>query len=668
VSVEPETAAAAGRSSTESGRYEDFAKLRDGHLKLRESFYETLRVSGAAQTASQLREFLTKVQNTGTVLADPRVRKAAQGVLSYWGAELACLPNANKEDSLPIVLAAADTSALAAAGPAAPEDDPAIDQDHKADQRAIYEDKADQRALIRLSATARQWRDSDKEPGYLLDGNTIKEAARFADQDPNLAEFVTASEQGRKKRRGRIIRAALLLFALSFGGAFALQIHLLPKTSKSWIRQIAETTSSETQTNNLVWLATFQPLMPPYDLSGIARLANVRIPGLRLYAPNFASVQLSRVLFENAQLPSASFHQSLFQVRADTESSEDRGFRWYDVTSRFLRWIRGTPPDWTRVKWNEFSGAELRLSQFTEAEITSTSFAGAHLYRATFDRALLCDVNFSNADLSNASFRNATIDDRTYGWLGKTVWWVAAGWNSNDLKKLLRPQIENQPDPQRPPPYPPANAADAKALRQAFRTSERFHTDMEIPVAEVRPGTFSRAVALNDMAWMLAVWGIEAEELTSHPGPCDSASLPKDALDAASRAVCILGDLKTRGVQNLDYDTWFSSFRDTQAYVLMQANRMPEARALYEKDLQRTEADGGMLFRYAATLYATGDTNAAQTRFENAIGEKEYLPSSELQHLKQYIPIKVLGMAYDLIDKRYPAQKLNLSCPETKSN
>ena len=62
----------------------------------------------------------------------------------------------------------------------------------------------------------------------------------------------------------------------------------------------------------------------------------------------------------------------------------------------------------------------------------------------------------------------------------------------------------------------------------------------------------------------------------------------------------------------------------------MQANRMPEARALYEKDLARTEADGGMLFRYAVTLHATGEQSAAQPRFETAIREKQYLPGAEV--------------------------------------
>jgi tetratricopeptide (TPR) repeat protein len=237
------------------------------------------------------------------------------------------------------------------------------------------------------------------------------------------------------------------------------------------------------------------------------------------------------------------------------------------------------------------------------------------------------------------------------------------GWNSDNLKKLLRPQSEDQADPQRPSVYPPTDPADARVLRQALRTSERFHTDFEIPIVEANAGTFDRALALNGMAWTLATWGVEGEDLTLDPGRCDSSSLPKDALDAASQSICIIENLKNKGVPDIDYDNWLSNFRDTQAYILMQAGRMPEARALYEKDLNGAEADGGSLFRYAIALYATGEETAAHAKFETAIRENHFLPSSELQNLKQYIPVKVMGMAYDLMDRSYPAPQLDLKCP-----
>jgi uncharacterized protein YjbI with pentapeptide repeats len=521
---------------------------------------------------------------------------------------------------------------------------------------------------------ARQWHNAGRQQGYLLTGDALAQARPFAQKDNDLLEFVEASEtaeRAKRRRKRNIIVGSLgvLVAILAVIGVGVFQFYALPLKSQSWIRQIKESTSIETQTNNLAWLSSFQPWMPPYDLSGTPGLSNIWIPNMRMYAPNFSGVTFNRVWFQYAQLPSASFSQSEISMQGDAAKASGRGFRVYDIMSWYLRWRRGAPPpNWNKIEWNDFTGAELKLAQFREAKIKTTSFVSADLYRAVFDRALLCDVNFSEADLLNASFWGATIDDRTYGWLRKTAWWTAVGWNSDDFKKLLRPPSENQPDPQNPSVYPPSNAAEGAALRQALRTSERFRTDYEIPITKTDAGTFGRAEALNTMAWTLATWGIEGEELTSQTGACDSSSLPKDALDAASQAICILDDLKKSGVPNIDYDDWFSNFRDTQAYLLMQANRMPEARVLYEKNLDLTEKDRGMLFRYAIALYATGEESAAHARFETAIRQKGYLPSTELQNLKQYIPIKVLGMSYELMDRLYPAQKFDQSCTEPKPN
>jgi uncharacterized protein YjbI with pentapeptide repeats len=655
VTTEPEAAAttAVSQASPATERYSDFNELRSAHLDLRKSFPGL--ESGATV---KLRQFLAIAQRTGTVLVDPSVRKAAQGILDYWCAELAGLSDATKEDFIPLTLAPAAISTL-------PDIEQTAGKGEETTQR-----KEDQRVLIRLSGMARQWRNSQKQSGYLLTGEALEQAHHFAQQDPDLLEFVEASEAAetaRKKaiederRRKRNIAIAVGAAAGSVAVFLYWQFYTLPQTSRSWIRQIKETTSSETQTTNLWWLATFQPWTPPYDFSGTPKLANIPYPGLRLYAPNFSRTELSRVRLQKAQLPSASFNQSLIHIEDDTaaKAADGNGFKWNDIGS----WFRATPVDWRMVRWNEFSGAELKLSQFREAQIFTTSFAGADLYRAVFDRAVLCDVNFSNADLLSASFWGATIDERTYGWLRKTAWWVAVGWNSGDFQKLLRPQGQEQSDPQRPSIYPPTDPADARALRHALRTSERFHTDVEIPIAETRPGTFDRASALNEMAWTLTTWGIDQEDLTPNPPPCNASTQPKDALDAASQSICIIEDLKRKGGPDRDYDYWLANFRDTQAYILMQVNRMPEARALYEKDLARTEADPGMLFRYAIALYATNEPNAAQPKFETAIREKQYLPSTELQNLKQYIPIKVLRMAYDAMDAAYPAPKLSQICP-----
>ena len=131
----------------------------------------------------------------------------------------------------------------------------------------------------------------------------------------------------------------------------------------------------------------------------------------------------------------------------------------------------------------------------------------------------------------------------------------------------------------------------------------------------------------------------------------------------------IIEDLKRKGSQDKDYDYWLSTFRDTQAYILMQADRMSEAKALYEKDIERTEKNGGMLFRYALTLFALGDKSEADKRFDAAIHGEHYLPRDELQNLKRYIPLTILHKAYEMMDKAYPVPEPVQSCPaEAKAN
>jgi tetratricopeptide (TPR) repeat protein len=168
------------------------------------------------------------------------------------------------------------------------------------------------------------------------------------------------------------------------------------------------------------------------------------------------------------------------------------------------------------------------------------------------------------------------------------------------------------------------------------------------------------------MAWAHAIWGIDGDDLQTAPAPCNTNAYPKDALDAAKNAVCILEDLKAKAGRDSDYEYWLATFRDTEAYILMQANRMAEARVLYERDIERTEQDGAMLFRYAVVLSALGNEQEARDRFETVL-EMNYLPYDELHNLKPYIPPSVSKMFYEMIDRAYPVPQPAKSCvAETK--
>jgi uncharacterized protein YjbI with pentapeptide repeats len=677
MTAQPE--AAATPSPGQGGRFESFAELRKAHLDLRDSFLAALRGSGGA-AKSQLRDFTAKAQKTGAILTDPSTRKAAQGILDYWCAELAGLPDAKPEDFMPLTLAPAAISTL-----------PGVQTTQEVDP-SIQQSKEDQRALIRLSAMARQWQQAGRQPGYLLTSEALAQARRFAQHDTDLLELVQASdaaERAKRRRQRNVVYGFMLLAAVaaSITSVLFWQFYALPETTKSWIRQIKATTSSEVETINLEWLASVQPWTPPYDLSGTPKLTNILFPGLRLYAPNFSGVEFSRVKLPKAQLPSASFSASYIYIDPKSEYPVERPFKWNDIRSWFgwmpywhnvkwndVRTWRHREPDWKNVKWNDFTGAALTLAQFRGAQIIATSFWGADLYRTVFDRALLCDVNFARADLRKASFWGAAMDDRTYAWLRKTAWWVATGWSEENFERLSNPQTQNPSDPQSQSIRQAASAAAAQDLRDALSTSDRFSAEVAL-IAEIRPGTFDRAVALNDMAWTLTTWGTDKGNLKESP-PCNPNWTPpkkidasgQAALDAAGQAICIIEELKKKtsqekADQETDYDYWLANFRDTQAYIMMQANRMPEALALYEKDIKLTEADPGMLFRYAVALNANDKANEATPKFETAIRDKRYLPMTELHNLKQYIPFQFLGMAKDVMKAEYPEPKPATSCP-----
>ena len=73
-------------------------------MNLRSSFAETGHDDGAA---ARIRDLMAQTQRTGAVLLDPAMRKAAQGILDYWCAELAGLADAKPEDFAPLSLRAA---------------------------------------------------------------------------------------------------------------------------------------------------------------------------------------------------------------------------------------------------------------------------------------------------------------------------------------------------------------------------------------------------------------------------------------------------------------------------------------------------------------------------------------------------------------------------------
>jgi Pentapeptide repeats (8 copies) len=630
-----DTAPASAQSPETSAQdlgYQSLAALRDGHLALKQSISESA-MPGAANTAASIRAFLGKARNAGAFITDAKERRAAQGILDYWSAELAGLPDAAAEDFTPLLLLPADTERAAAP------------QGDRAESAATTATKEDDRALIRLSAMARQWRDSGKQAGYLLSGETIEEAARFKDQDPNLSEFVEASQQvveHRKKfRQGLLLGIGIMSLLIAIGcTAIWYTEYLLQRLDRLLVKiQTSGTVNNDELVRALRTLDFIQPLRPPYDLSGLIKLANINVPGLTLYAPNFAGVEFSKVGLPGANLPVATFSGSDFSF----DGSGD----------------------------NDFSSAGLRQAQFRNARIAFTSFAGADLYRAIFDRSKLCEVNFSGANLRNASFWAVTLDDKTKDNLKNTAaWWLAVGWPWSDIVTLAPPH-QNAADQSK-------ELKDEKARVDRLKASKGFQDDIGIPRGKFQrssAGTLERALALNELAWTDAVWGIDitGPKKQSSADPCAADSIPTSAHDAAEQAVCIVGKLNSEGDKKGSQTELLSSLRDTWAYVQMQSNEMPAAVKTFEeiaRDDPNSLDAGETLFRYAIAQYAVGqDKPAAIQRFKTAIEDKRYQPTHELQTLRDYIFTvrEFVDVLKTSANKLWPPVPNQTVCPVRKS-
>lgn len=428
------------------------------------------------------------------------------------------------------------------------------------------------REVIRFVAAARLWQEHERKPGYLLYGDAITQAAKYRHLDPDIDELVAASEAKRNNRRVMVVSAAAAAL-IAIASMLVFESWGAGQISNSLVASVRhpDTTSSK-KVFYLGLLDVLQRWQPPYDFSWApSNLANVTTrPNLRLHAPNFSAVVFRQVSFQGAQFANATFSASV-------------------------------------IENGNFNGANLSLAQFNGADITSSSFVGADLYRASFDRACLDEVDFSGADIPLASFWGTVFGKKGKNF-ANTAWWLAIGWNSNTIKDLL---LQDQ-----------SKLSESAAFKKyVVRFSE--------PLRRTGAGTSQRAKDLNDMAWMLATWGIVGnlgnKSVTPSKKACTTAiGVPDGALEAAEQAVCIGTSLKLAYLENLN---------DTLAYVLMQTpGRMRDALNSYENQT----LGPGSLFRAAVAQFAVGDKAKASANLKSSM-QQNYVPTHELHTLKAHI-------------------------------
>ena len=573
-------------------RYSSFPSLRRAHIEFRESWSE------GRLAPADVRRFIAQARNTGVVLGDEGDRRGAQGILDYWSAELVTTP-ANQltpEDFIPTVLER--FNAKEAAGLPAGSD--SSNETAELNQRT--------HEVIRFVAAARLWQEHQRKPGYLLYGDAITQAAKYRHLDADIDELVAASETKRNNTRAIVlvsIVTGLVVALITLEGIYYLLNRTVPSRAEEYVGLVrTPNIDSPTKENRLWWLGFLQQWHEPYDFSRTPprpELANVTAPpGLQLHAPNFSGVKFRQVSFRGAKLLNATFNES------DIENGN-------------------------------FNAAKLSLAQFNGATIRSTSFADADLYRASFDRACLDEVDFSGADLRLTSFWGTAFGKNKRGF-ANTAWWVASGWNSEDLRDLV--------------------IQDQSKLRESPVFKKELADYLEA-VSTGAPGTIQRARDLNTMAWIIAKWGLVNEMIiephAATKQTCTNATgVPASALEAAEQAVCIASSHRDADLT--------ADHNDTRAYILMQMpGRMAEAREIYRTIPLSGDERGARIFRSALALFASGDKGRAIAELKRSLAE-HYVPSHELYTLKAHIKDEFQTELYNYLNAVWPKPKGGKPC------
>src|SRR5262249_34134044 len=155
--------------------FASLAALRARHEELLSSASKDESLGAIA--TSDIQDFLSRAAATGTIIIDPRERRAVQNNLRFWAAEL--ITRGVTDWALPVLappqLASAESGAATAP-----------------DEKSSDQELAHSRALVRIAASARQWRVSN-DPGWLLKGAALEEAEQFVHDDDDIRALVDAS-------------------------------------------------------------------------------------------------------------------------------------------------------------------------------------------------------------------------------------------------------------------------------------------------------------------------------------------------------------------------------------------------------------------------------------------------------------------------------------------
>ncbi|UPJ96273.1 pentapeptide repeat-containing protein [Bradyrhizobium sp. 172] len=599
--------------SADQEPFSSLAELRQQNSALLKQWRLRRQDQAKEPDIAAARELIDRSIATGAILKELSDRDDAQEIVDYWIAQ---------------ILSAAPTERLSA--------HKTIDEFKRLPSEGLtptssaQQEYSSAREQTRISALARQYYKSNRERGYLLEGQALTDAKRYAQRDTEIANFVNESENYEKKKQRvrRLIKIVFWIPVLILLSAVALLSVLLwsaERFSQSLVARVKNPTESVDHKNlSIQFLALLQRVAPPYDFSG-KEFVDLSFRGARLVAPNFTQSTLNRVNLKQSQLYGSSFIGAQLQEVA-------------------------------------FDGAKLTFGQFRGADLNNVSFSGAELYRADFEDADLCNVDFSRADLRGTYLRDVRFDRKfePKRFLN-TAWWLALGWTRKELEDLMRINVS----------------------MDVLESSAAFQNDRHRQIEEVNSAAgnaIARADALNGFAWILATWGLQLSALNAQPlksslpngslwtpgasPDCkqDGSTDTSNALGAVKVAICILTGEK-QNLGEASYKEKLANYTDTYAYLLMQLGQAESAvEVLKPLDIKD---DTATQFRYAAAAFSLGKEyeKVGLSVLKSSLSNQDqpYIPSHEVYQLRRLIAGEFYKELYSSIDKAHPQKESH--CP-----
>ena len=313
---------------------------------------------------------------------------------------------------------------------------------------------------IRLRDAAMQWEQSGRKQRALLGFTRSKEAKTHSDLNELERTFVDQSNQYVRRRTYiagyGLAGAAAVLLALG-GLAYMLAApqyvaFYVPDYEKALLNPASTPTRIAA---SIRWLAERgkRVAIAGTGIKGNASrvIQDIDLSGLTAYSFEFTHVTLRRVIFDRADIPSASLEGSAIEA-------------------------------------SSFKDANLQAARFQNSRISATTFAGSDLNRAVFNRSLLTDVDFSRTNVEEALFRSVRFGNDKPPNFTETAWWFATGWSLPQVDRLAM-----------------------EYGREGYQSSNNFKTrrDQLERDVEASAGYPAHAHALNELAWFLATNGID---------------------------------------------------------------------------------------------------------------------------------------------------------------